>query len=69
PTAFSPEGILKETTELIVCGAHALSLVDDIHFHNCLVTMWPKMKHSEPPTRAAVRMTINNSFIDFLADL
>ncbi|KAI0746444.1 hypothetical protein C8Q80DRAFT_1121282 [Daedaleopsis nitida] len=69
PTAFSPKGILKETTELIVCGAHALSLADDIHFHNCLVTMRPKTKHSELPTCAAVRTTINNSFIDFLADL
>ncbi|RDX42609.1 hypothetical protein OH76DRAFT_1362503, partial [Lentinus brumalis] len=62
PTTFSPDAILRHVTILIVTSDQPLAMADDIAFRNCLVTMRPKTRKGELPTRTTVRTRITNEF-------
>ncbi|KAI0682307.1 hypothetical protein C8T65DRAFT_542231, partial [Cerioporus squamosus] len=66
PTMFSPDAILKHVTILIVTSDQPLAMANDIAFRNCLVTMRPKTRKSELPTRSTVRTRITNEFATYL---
>ncbi|OJT06528.1 Zinc finger BED domain-containing protein RICESLEEPER 2 [Trametes pubescens] len=69
PTVFSRPAIFDAVTKHIVCGDQALLLANNVTFTNCLVTMRPKTKREDLPTRATVYTRIQNEFGTYMSNL